>query len=119
MKIGLFFGSFDPVHVGHTMIVSKIIEQNFFNQIWVILSPQSPHKGLLEISEKKHRLIMLKKAFSDQKNVIISTIEFGLSKPNFTINTLTSLMKEYPHYIFSIIVAGIVIIEHPQFLAWV
>ncbi len=105
MKIGLFFGTFNPVHFGHVEIVCRLLNDNIFNQIWIILTPRSPHKNS-NLARKEHRLQMLNTAFKDYKKVIISDVEFNLKEPNYTINTLTYLHAKFPKYNFSIIMGS-------------
>ena len=105
MKIGLFFGTFNPVHLGHIEIISSILDKNIFNQLWIILSPKSPHKNF-HLVKKENRLDMLNIAFQNYKNVLVSDIEFNLKEPNYTINTLTYLEANFPKYNFSIIMGS-------------
>lgn len=105
MNIGLFFGSFNPVHLGHVNVISKILNEEIFDQLWIILSPRSPHKTH-DLAKKNLRLKMLELAFNKFKNVLISDVEFKLSEPNFTFNTLTFLTAKFPSYKFSIIMGS-------------
>ena len=105
MNIGLFFGSFNPVHLGHVKVVSKILNEDIFDQLWIILSPKSPHKTT-DLAKKNVRLKMLELAFNEFKNVLISDVEFNLSEPNFTFNTLSFLTTKFPGYKFSIIMGS-------------
>ena len=105
MNIGLFFGSFNPVHLGHVNVISKILNEDIFNQLWIILSPKSPHKTQ-DLAKKNFRLKMLASAFNKFKNVVVSDVEFNLSEPNFTSNTLSYLTTKFPSYKFSIIMGS-------------
>ena len=105
MKIGLFFGTFNPVHLGHVEIATKILNENFFDQLWVILTPRSPHKNS-NLVKKEDRLQMLKLAFKDYEKVLVSDVEFRLQEPNYTINTLKYLNNKFPKYTFSIIMGS-------------
>tara|TARA_B100001758_G_C18406354_1_gene612378 strand:- start:453 stop:1022 length:570 start_codon:yes stop_codon:yes gene_type:complete len=105
MKIGLFFGTFNPVHLGHIEIVSRILDENIFDQLWIILSPRSPQK-FFNLVKKENRLEMLNIAFQNYKNVLVSDIEFNLKEPNYTINTLTYIRFKFPKYHFSIIMGS-------------
>ncbi len=105
MNIGLFFGTFNPVHVGHVKIISKILKQNLFDQIWIVLSPRSPHKKYYLV-DKDDRFRMLQIAFVDYKKVIVSDVEFFLNEPNYTAITLEYLKKKYPKNNFSIIMGS-------------
>ena len=106
MKIGLFFGTFNPVHNGHVKIVSSIMEQKFVDQVWIILTPLSPFKKNQNIISFYHRMQMLEKAFNNNKHVLISDVENNLNKPNYTINTLCHLTSIYPKNEFSIILGA-------------
>ena len=92
MNIGLFFGTFNPVHSGHTKIISNILQQKLFDQIWIILSPRSPHKKY-NLVDKNERFHMLEIAFANYKKVIVSDVEFYLNEPNYTAITLDYLKK--------------------------
>ncbi len=105
MNIGLFFGSFNPVHLGHVNVISKILNKAIFDQLWIILSPRSPHKTH-DLAKKNLRLKMLELAFNKFKNVVVSDVEFKLSEPNFTFNTLSFLNSKFPSYKFSIIMGS-------------
>ncbi|OUV56970.1 MAG: nicotinate (nicotinamide) nucleotide adenylyltransferase [Flavobacteriales bacterium TMED113] len=106
MKIGLFFGTFDPVHLGHYKIVKNLIRSKNFNKIWVIPTPLSPFKKNNIITSFQHRKLMLNKAFSDLNNVLISDIELKLRQPNYTIETLIYLQKTYPNNKYSLIIGS-------------
>ena len=106
MKIGLFFGTFDPVHHGHVSIVQSILNEKYIDQVWVILSPLSPFKQGRSIVDFFHRKKMLEKAFKDNANVYISDIESELKKPNYTIDTLLYVRKKHPKNEFSIILGA-------------
>jgi nicotinate-nucleotide adenylyltransferase len=105
MNIGLFFGSFNPVHLGHVKLVTKILNEDIFDQLWIVLSPKSPHKTQ-DLVKKNFRLKMLELAFNKFKNVVVSDVEFKLSEPNFTFNTLSYLTTKFPSYKFSIIMGS-------------
>jgi len=103
-KIGLFFGSFNPVHIGHIELAKAFLKQANLEELWVVLTPQNPHKKADELAPDQHRLQMLKEAFSNQsKNIKISEVEFLLSAPYYTANTPDYLVKQYPKCTFSIL----------------
>jgi len=106
MKIGLFFGTFDPVHHGHVSIVNSVLNEKNIDQVWVILSPLSPFKQGRSIVKFCHRKKMLEKAFKDNVNIHISDVENNLKKPNYTIDTLLYLGNKYPQNEFSIILGA-------------
>ena len=105
MKIGLFFGTFNPVHLGHIGIVTSILNKNIFDQLWIVLTPRSPHKNF-NLTPKENRLEMLNIAFKNYQKVLISDVEFNLKEPNYTIDTLTYLSVKFPEHDFSIIIGS-------------
>lgn len=105
MKIGLFFGTFNPVHLGHVEIVSRFLDENIFEELWIVLTPRSPHKNY-NLVKKENRLEMLNLAFRNYKKVIISDVEFSFKHPNYTINTLNYLSTNFPNFSFSIIMGS-------------
>ena len=105
MNIGLFFGTFNPVHLGHIKIISNILQKKLFDQIWIILSPRSPHKKY-NLVDKNERFHMLEIAFANYKKVIVSDVEFYLNEPNYTAITLDYLKKKYSKNNFSIIMGS-------------
>ena len=96
MKIGLFFGSFNPVHCGHLAIAQAFLTQARLDQLWWIISPQNPHKSPIELAPFSHRLAMMKIALSHQPDQIISDVEEAMPKPSYTIDTLAFLEKQFP-----------------------
>ena len=105
MNIGLFFGTFNPVHLGHIKIISNILQKKLFDQIWIILSPRSPHKKY-NLVDKNERFHMLEIAFANYKKVIVSDVEFYLNEPNYTAITLDYLKNKYSKNNFSIIMGS-------------
>jgi nicotinate-nucleotide adenylyltransferase len=106
-KIGLFFGSFNPVHNGHIALAKAFLQQANLEELWVVLTPQNPHKNAEELAPNYHRLQMLKEAFStESKNIKISEVEFLLPAPYYTANTLDYLEKQYPKVAFSILMGS-------------
>ena len=105
MKVGLFFGTFNPVHNGHVEIVSQLLNKKIFNQIWIILSPRSPHKKF-NLINKEARLEMLNITFKNYDNVVISDVEFKFNPPNYTIDTLSYLSNKFSKKIFAIIMGS-------------
>lgn len=96
MKTGLFFGSFNPVHIGHLIIASYMAEYTDLEQVWFIVSPQNPLKLRKELLNEYERLEMVRLAIEDDPELRASDIEFNLAKPSFTINTLLHLHEKYP-----------------------
>lgn len=102
-RIGLFFGSFNPIHKGHIQIVSYCTEHHLFDAVWLIISPHNPFKDSRTLAPAAERLKMAQIAFKGQKGVVVSDVEFHLPQPTYTIDTLNFLNGRWPGYIFEII----------------
>ncbi len=105
-RIGLFFGSFNPIHCGHLIIANYIVEYSDIDELWFIVSPHNPLKNKSQLANEYHRLEMVNLAITDYEKFKVSDIEFHLPKPSYTIDTLTALSDQYPHYQFSIIMGS-------------
>lgn len=103
MKIGLFFGSFNPIHFGHLMLAQAIVDDTDINQIWFVVSPQSPFKSSQSLASEYDRLKMVELAIEGNDDFKASQIEFSLPKPSFTNQTLVSLRNKHPNKRFSLI----------------
>ncbi|TXE08601.1 nicotinate-nucleotide adenylyltransferase [Gelidibacter salicanalis] len=103
MKIGLYFGTFNPIHIGHLIIANHMAEHSDLDQIWFVVTPQSPFKVKASMLNNHDRLEMVYRATEDYDKLRPSDIEFGLPQPNYTINTLTYLQEKYPQYEFALI----------------
>ena len=103
MKIGLFFGTFNPIHVGHLIIGNHIVEYSDLDQVWFVVTPQSPFKTKASMLDNRQRFEMVYRATKDYLNLKPSDIEFNMPQPNYTINTLTYIKEKYPDYEFSLI----------------
>lgn len=106
MKIGLFFGSFNPIHIGHLIIARYILNITDINKIWFIVSPQNPLKSSRSLLNEYHRLHLVRLAVEDESAFAASDIEFKLPKPSFTIDTLTYLKEKHPNTKFSVILGS-------------
>ena len=106
MKIGLFFGSFNPVHVGHMIIANYMATQTNLQQVWLVVSPHNPLKPKNSLARDRDRLNMVKLAIDDNNLLRASDIEFKLPKPSYTIDTLTYLTEKYPQHEFVLIMGG-------------
>lgn len=105
MKIGLFFGSFNPIHVGHLIIANIIYEYSALNEIWFVVSPQNPHKrDSKSLIHEFDRMDMVELAIEDQPNFKAIDIEFRMPKPNYTIDTLSYLQDRYPDHTFCLMI---------------
>lgn len=94
--IGLLGGTFDPVHFGHISIAESFLESGQIDELWILLTPLPPHKQQNNYVGYKTRLKMLKAAFGDMDNTKISTVEYDLPRPSYTVNTIRHLKQEYP-----------------------
>lgn len=103
MKIGLFFGSFNPIHVGHLIIANHFAEHTDLQQIWIIVTPHNPFKEKKSLLDDQQRLHLVRLAIEDYPKLKVSDIEFKLSQPNYTVNTLAYLQEKHPKQEFSII----------------
>ena len=101
-KVGLFFGTFDPIHVGHERIAKYFLER-YFNEIWFVITPLNPDKINENLTDQSIRLEMSKIFCGDQEKFKSCDIEFNLPKPNYTADTLVELKKKYPDLNFGII----------------
>ena len=106
MKIGIFPGSFNPVHIGHLALANYIAEYDEFDEIWFLITPKSPLKGKNEIMEPELRLALLEKAIGDYPKFKTCTIEWEMPQPTYTINTLQKLRMLYPQNTFELIIGS-------------
>lgn len=106
MKIGLYFGSFNPVHVGHLIIANHILNETDLQRIWFVVSPQNPFKQSSTLLNEYDRLHLLKKATEEDNRMRVIDIEFNLPKPSYTATTLVHLEEKYPGNEFSLIMGS-------------
>ena len=106
MKVGLYFGSFNPIHHGHLLIASYVLNHTELQQVWFVVSPQNPLKPAASLLNEYHRLYLVQLAVEGEKNLKASDIEFRLPKPSYTIDTLTYLQEKYPNHEFSVIMGS-------------
>jgi len=106
MKIGLYFGSFNPIHHGHLIIATHIVENTDLDQVWFVVSPHNPLKHTVGLLNEYHRLHLVKLAIDGADQLRASDIEFYLPKPSFTIDTLTYIHEKYPQHLFSVIMGS-------------
>ncbi len=103
MKIGLYFGTFNPIHAGHLIIANHMAEHSGLDQVWMVVTPHNPHKKKDSLLDDHHRLQMVHLATENFPKIKPSDIEFKLAQPNYTVNTLVHLQEKHPDYEFSLI----------------
>lgn len=103
MKVGLYFGTFNPIHVGHLVIANYMADYTDLDQVWLMVTPQNPLKVKSSLLADYHRLALVKVAIDDNSNLRASDIEFKLPKPSYTATTLAYLKEQYPENEFSLI----------------
>lgn len=103
MKIGLYFGSFNPIHIGHLVIANHMAEYSDLDQVWFVVTPHNPFKKKLTLLDNHQRLEMVYRATKDYPKLKPSDIEFNLSQPSYTVNTLAYLQEKYPDNEFALI----------------
>jgi len=103
MKIGLYFGTFNPIHVGHLIIANHMAENSDLEQIWMVVTPHNPHKEKNTLLDDYQRMHLVNLATEDYPKIKPSDIEFKLPQPNFTVNTLAHLKDKYPQHEFCLI----------------
>ena len=106
MKIGLFFGSFNPVHIGHLIIAEHIVSNTNLNEVWFVVSPQSPFKKKKNLLSEYDRLHLVNLAIEDNDKLKATDIEFKLPQPSYTIDTLVYLKEKYKNHEFSLIMGS-------------
>jgi len=103
MKIGLYFGTFNPIHVGHLIIANHLVENSDLDEIWMVVTPHNPFKKKKTLLDNHHRLELVYKATENYPKINPSDIEFKLPQPNYSIATLTHLLEKFPDKQFSLI----------------
>jgi nicotinate-nucleotide adenylyltransferase len=106
MKVGLYFGSFNPIHHGHLVIANFILQHAHLDQVWFVVSPQNPLKRSASLLNEYHRLHLVRLAVEGETQLKASDIEFKLPKPSYTVDTLTYLQEKYPKDEFSVIMGS-------------
>jgi len=103
MNIGLYFGTYNPIHVGHLIIANHMVDYTALDQVWLVVSPQNPFKKKTSLLKDYHRLALVNIAIEGNEKLKSSNIEFDLPKPSYTIDTLTYIKEKHPEHNFSII----------------
>ncbi len=100
MKIGLYFGSFNPIHIGHLIIANTLYDRTDLDEVWFVVSPQNPLKKRQSLAHEHDRLRMVELAIEDNFHFRASDVEFRMPRPSYTIDTLTYLSEQYPQHQF-------------------
>jgi nicotinate-nucleotide adenylyltransferase len=103
MKVGLYFGTFNPIHTGHLAIANHMAEFSDLDAVWMVVTPNNPFKKKSSLLDNHHRYQMVLIATEDYPKITPSTIEFNLPQPNYTVNTLAHLVEKYPTHEFCLI----------------
>ena len=106
MKIGIFPGSFNPVHIGHLALANFVAEYNDFDEIWFLITPQNPLKKRSDLLDQELRLAWLEKAIGDYPKFKTCTLEWEMPQPTYTINSLQRLRVTYPEHVFELIIGS-------------
>ena len=102
-KIGLYFGTFNPIHIGHLIIANYMVEFSDLDEIWMVVTPQNPFKKKISLLDNQQRLEMVYLACENYEKLKPCDVEFKMSQPNYTINTLVQLEEDHPEMNFSLI----------------
>ena len=103
MKVGLYFGTFNPIHVGHLIIANHLAEYSDLDEVWFVVTPQSPHKKKQSLLDNHHRFELVYIAVDNYTKLKVSDIEFKLPQPNYTVHTLAHISEKHPTHEFSLI----------------
>ncbi len=106
MKIGLYFGSFNPIHIGHLIIANHIVLNTGLDEVWFIVSPQNPLKESSSLLNEQHRYSLVKIAIEDEPKLKASNVEFSMPKPSYTIDTLIYLSEKFKQHHFTLIIGS-------------
>jgi nicotinate-nucleotide adenylyltransferase len=106
VKIGLYFGSFNPVHVGHMIIANHMANNSDLDKVWMVVTPHNPFKQKKSLARNHDRLHLVRLAIDDNPRIEPSDIEFNLPQPSYTIDTMTYLQEKYPSKEFALIMGG-------------
>lgn len=106
MKVGLYFGSFNPIHIGHLIIANHVLNETSLEKIWFVVSPQNPFKSSSTLLNEYDRLHLVQKAVENDNRLKASDIEFSLPRPSYTSQTLSYLTEKYPSHEFTILMGS-------------
>lgn len=106
MKIGLFFGTFNPIHIGHLIVAEAALDQAGLDKVWFVVSPSSPDKDYNKLLHEFDRFDLVQEAIRGNLNFKATDVEFHLPRPNYTYQTLRKLKETYPEHQFFIIIGS-------------
>lgn len=106
MKVGLYFGSFNPIHHGHLIIAQHVVQNSELDQVWFVVSPQNPLKPSSGLLNEFHRLYLIQLSIEETQHLKVTDIEFRLPRPSYTVDTLTYLNEKYPQHKFAVIMGS-------------
>ncbi len=105
-QVGLFFGSFNPIHIGHLIIANHIAENTSLQEVWFVVSPQNPFKKKSSLLDERQRLYMVNLAIEDNEKLRASAVEFDLPQPSYTVDTLAYLGEKHPNLEFALLMGS-------------
>lgn len=103
MRVGLYFGTFNPIHVGHLIIANHLLEYSDLDEVWMVVTPHNPHKKKSSLLDNHHRLELVYLATEEYNSIKPSDIEFKMPQPNYTVHTLAHISEKYPQHDFCLI----------------
>lgn len=103
MNVGLYFGTFNPIHIGHLIIANHLVENSDLDEVWMVVTPHNPFKKKSTLLDNHHRLELVFKATQNYDKIKPTDVEFNLPQPNYTIHTLAHISEKYPQHSFSLI----------------
>ncbi len=106
MKVGLFFGSFNPIHIGHLIIAHTLVENTDYREVWFVISPQNPFKKQKDLLHEFDRYDLVEQAVAEHPHLRVSDVEFQMPRPSYTIDTLTVLQEKHPEKQFALIMGS-------------
>jgi nicotinate-nucleotide adenylyltransferase len=118
MRVGLFFGSFNPIHVGHLIIAETVLDLAHLHQVWLVVTPHNPHKDKQSLANDYQRLDLVARATEDNPRLFPCDVEFGMPQPNYTIDTLTELMRRHPGHEFCLLMGEDNLASLPRWKRW-